>query len=110
MQRHSLRESRRLRWLFREQARSHRAVHVFLTVSYTRQDTKHFVEQVGAQQGGVACGVVRWRDFHQIATDQIQTLATTDDLDALNGGQAANFRGAGAWRPGRVDTVDIETQ
>ena len=37
-------------------------------------------------------------------------MAATNDLDCLNGGQAADFRSAGARCPGRVDAVDVETQ
>src|SRR5690606_21085603 len=49
-------------------------------------------------------------DLDQVTTDQVQALAAADDLHRLDGGQAADFRGAGAGRPGRVDAVDIEGQ
>ncbi|MNX78120.1 hypothetical protein D3C86_1096910 [compost metagenome] len=37
-------------------------------------------------------------------------MAATNDLDRLNGRQTADFRGAGARCPGRVDAVDVEAQ
>ncbi|MNV53784.1 hypothetical protein D3C71_1459430 [compost metagenome] len=37
-------------------------------------------------------------------------MAAANDFNRLNGRQTADFRGAGAWCPRRVDTVDVEAQ
>ena len=37
-------------------------------------------------------------------------MAAANDLHRLDGGQAADFRGAGTRRPGRVDAIDVERQ
>ena len=67
-----------------------------LSMHDARQHAEHFVEQIGAQQRGVAGCVIRRRDFYQIAADQVEALAAADDFNRLNGGQAADFRSAGA--------------
>ena len=42
------------------------------------QHAKHFVQQIGAQQRGVAGGVVGRRDFYQTAADQGEALAPAE--------------------------------
>src|SRR6202140_5526510 len=79
-------------------------------VLHLRQHAQHFIEQVCTDQRRVAGRVVRRRNLHQVAPDNIQPTAAADDFKRLPDRQAADFRRAGARSKARVQAVDVEAQ
>jgi hypothetical protein len=58
--------------------------------------------QYGGGERGVAGRVIGWRDFNEIAANQIHPPAATDNFQCLNCGESADFRCAGSRREGGV--------
>ena len=72
--------------------------------------TKHLEDEVGRSEGGVAGGVVGRTDLHQVAAHDVEAAAAPDDLQRLDGGEAADLRSS---RPGTepgVDGVNVEAE
>ena len=76
-----------------------------------RQCAEHFVEKVCGRSGRL------FRSGHrvvipldQVAADQVETGRATDDFEALNGRQAADFERTGSRRNRRVEAVNVETE
>ena len=67
-----------------------------LAPRHPRQHAQHLVQQVGAEQRGIARGVVGRRHLDQVAADHVQPVAAANDLESLRHGQPADLRRAGA--------------
>ena len=74
------------------------------------KDAKHLKEQVGRGDGGHRSRVVDGSNLDEVAADQVESSAASDDLEGLDGREAANLRGAGSGASRGVDGVDVERE
>src|SRR5882724_13412099 len=74
------------------------------------QHAQHFEQQIRTGERRISCGIVRRRDFNEIAADEIEATAATDDLERLRCRQSADLRRAGAGGAGGIEAVDVEAE
>jgi hypothetical protein len=73
------------------------------------EDAKKLEQEIGGEERSDFAGVVRWRDFDEIAANDVQPLERADEFDDLMAGKAADLGSAGAGSIGRIDGIDIES-
>jgi len=62
-----------------------------------------------AASKAVIGGVILWEHLDDIASRQFDTSKPLDKVDGLGAGEAADFRGSGARRIGRIDHIDVKS-
>src|SRR5208282_2423027 len=72
------------------------------------KDAEQFVEQIGGEERSDFAGVVRRRDFDEIAADDVEAAKGANELEDLDAGEAADLGRTGAGGVGGIDDVDIE--
>src|SRR5206468_8007856 len=72
------------------------------------KDAQQFKKEIGSQQGSDFARIVRRRDFHEIASDDLQSTERANQLENLHAGQSAYLRRSGYGSVGRINHVDIQ--
>ena len=79
-------------------------------VGHAGQHAQHLEQQPGRQQGSIAAAVVGRGHLDQVAADEVEAAAGTDDLQGLDGREPARLRRAGARGARGIQPVDVEAQ
>ena len=70
--------------------------------------TEAYARSIGADGYGVVLSGRRRELLDEVAADQVEASAASDDLQRLDGRDAADFRRSGAGASRGVDGVDVE--
>lgn len=81
----------------------------FASESGHLENAEKFVEKIGGEERSNFAGVVRRRDFDQVAANEVEATKGANEFEDLDAGKTAYLRSARAGSKSGIDTVDIES-